>query len=92
MSHKVTALVAAAAALAAMLLAAPESHAEVSAGCAAHLASKPGETAASDRRYHLERGEESPCSGRDAYGWGESRSGDDDRDGKSRYCRKHWYC
>lgn len=47
------------------VLSAPPAHAEMSAACAAHLARYPGVTAASDRRYHLGRGEESPCSAQD---------------------------
>lgn len=80
----------------------PAAHAEVSVQCVAHLAERPGTTASADRRYHLEQGEFSPCSEQDA---GENREGEvsrgassspedngNDRDKKSRHCRKHWYC
>ena len=78
---------------------ASEAKADVTARCAIHLAGQPGTTAAADRRYHLEHGEESPCTEADARGRegeamrGASPShGDDHQDEKSRYCRKHWYC
>ncbi|AEJ95055.1 membrane protein [Mycobacterium Phage Rifter] len=80
----------------------PAAHAEVSARCLAHLAKvDQSNTPGADRRYHLERGEFSPCSssdadeGREAVGTrGPAASPDNDnhRDKKSRYCRKHWYC
>ncbi|QJD50289.1 hypothetical protein SEA_IWOKEUPLIKEDIS_86 [Mycobacterium phage Iwokeuplikedis] len=58
--------------------------------CWAHLAERPGTTPAADRRYHLERGEPSPCTEADA---AESSSdGSDHDDEKSRYCRKRWFC
>lgn len=83
------------AALGALMLAAPsEAHAELSAGCAAHLASRPGETAAGDRRFHLARGEESPCTAADAGLTPVSHSDGRDRSdgGKSRFCRRNWFC
>lgn len=74
---------------------APAAHAEVSAACWAHLAGKSTHvTPAADRRYHLERGEESPCSEADA-GWSTASSDSGHRhddEGKSRYCRKRWWC
>ncbi|ASR86182.1 hypothetical protein SEA_BOBSWAGET_77 [Mycobacterium phage BobSwaget] len=90
-------------AVATLQLAAP-AHAEVSALCWAHLAESPaGTTPASDRRYHLERGQESPCTEQDAASpdregevstRGDASSSHDDKpdEGKSRYCRKHWFC
>lgn len=46
---------------------APVARAEVSAECWAHLASvETANTPAADRRYHLERGEASPCTEYDA--------------------------
>lgn len=45
----------------------PAAKAEVSAECWAHLAGvKESNTPAADRRYHLERGEFSPCTEQDA--------------------------
>lgn len=91
---RVTAFIGAVAAAGALLMASPgEAHAEVSAGCVAHLASRPGETPAGDRRFHLARGEESPCSEADA-GWDSASKDDSGRSGcgKSRFCRKHWFC
>ncbi|QFP95560.1 hypothetical protein SEA_GAUGELDP_77 [Mycobacterium phage GaugeLDP] len=82
----------------------PPAHAEVSAQCWAHLAEiPPGETPAGDRRYHLLRGEPSPCSeqevneaqGREEVatrGAASSSKPKEDNDGKSRFCRKRWYC
>ncbi|ASZ75512.1 site-specific recombination directionality factor RDF [Mycobacterium phage Kimona] len=71
-----------------------------SSACLAHLADKQTHTTpAADRRYHLQRGEPSPCSEQDAQGGEESpaspvqRDDQDKRDGgKSRFCRKHWFC
>uniref|UniRef100_A0AAU8GS46 Uncharacterized protein n=1 Tax=Mycobacterium phage BabyBack TaxID=3158877 RepID=A0AAU8GS46_9CAUD len=82
----------------------PPAHAEVSAQCWAHLAEiPPGETPAGDRRYHLMRGEPSPCSeqevneasqSREAVGTrGSAASPDRKQDNeKSRFCKKRWYC
>lgn len=87
-------LVVAAVAVASLLAAPAPAGAEVSSGCAAHLAAHPGESAAGDRRFHLARGEESPCSEADA-GYSRevsSRDGERGEEGKSRFCRKRWYC
>lgn len=83
-------------------------HAQVSAECWAHLAGvKKSNTPAADRRFHLARGEFSPCTEQDAADSGgssngsssngdrrdsRSDSGDSGSDESSRYCRKHWYC
>lgn len=84
------------AALGALALASPtEAAAEVSASCAAHLASRPGETPAGDRRFHLARGEKSPCTAADAGSGAVAAAKSDggrDRDGKSRFCRRNWFC
>lgn len=90
------------AATACVLLSPPApAHAEVSAECWAHLVAIPSSqrtTAAGDVRYHRERGELSPCTEREAAeadrtaqatGPSDSREYDD---GKSRYCRKRWFC
>lgn len=75
---------------------APTAHA-VSAACWAHLSKvDTAQTPAADRRFHLERGEFSPCSEADA-GESSARSTTSDNrgsadEGKSRYCRKHWFC
>lgn len=94
MSHRVTAFVGALTATAAMLLAEPpQAAADVSAACLAHLAEHPGTTPAADRRFHLQRGEESPCSAADAAdGYASSSEKRKDDEGKSRYCRKRWWC
>lgn len=72
-----------------------EASADVSAECWAHLSSvDQSNTPAADRRYHLARGEHSPCTEQDANdGQGTNRNnGGDDGGKKSRHCRKHWYC
>ncbi|BBC53870.1 hypotheical protein [Mycobacterium phage PP] len=62
-----------------------------SAACIAHLADKKTHTTpAADRRYHLQRGQHSPCTEEDAGESASERRDDDDR--KSRFCRKRWYC
>ncbi|AGK87553.1 site-specific recombination directionality factor RDF [Mycobacterium phage HINdeR] len=71
-----------------------QAQAAPSAECVAHLAGKQTAiTPSADRRYHLERGEASPCNAEDA---GESATRDDrveqDDEQKSRFCRKRWYC
>ncbi|AOQ28001.1 site-specific recombination directionality factor RDF [Mycobacterium phage Mundrea] len=72
--------------------------ADVSAECWRHLSSvDTAKTPAADRRFHLERGEFSPCTEQDANdGLLPKASSDDgkkkDDDKKSRHCRKHWYC
>lgn len=79
----------------------PVAEAEVSSGCLAHLAGlHDGTSAAEDVRYHTRKGEFSPCTEREAAeaDRGTTRfeetshdeSGRDD--GKSRYCRKRWFC
>lgn len=83
--------------VAAMLALSPDADAEVSAGCYAHLAALPADqktTAAGDRRYHLSKGEESPCTEFEANEYDQANSSSDDsgRDKKSRYCRKRWFC
>jgi hypothetical protein len=92
-----------------MLAPAFPAHAQVSAECWAHLAGvKKSNTPAADRRYHLERGEFSPCTEQDAADnsggssngsssnsdrrHDDSNSSDSGDDGSSRYCRKHFYC
>ncbi|AHJ86441.1 putative RDF protein [Mycobacterium phage 40AC] len=66
--------------------------------CWAHLAGvDKANTPAADRRYHLERGQHSPCTEQDANEGSRpadsARQGDDKPDeGKSRFCRKRWYC
>ncbi|AMS00982.1 site-specific recombination directionality factor RDF [Mycobacterium phage Loser] len=73
-------------------------HAEVSAACWQHLAGKKtAVTPAADRRYHLERGEPSPCTEVDANeGSRPAATPTEDKpkpdEGKSRYCRKKWFC
>lgn len=91
-------------AIAALQIGPAPAHAEVSAQCWAHLAEIPASqktTAAGDRRYHLEHGEFSPCTEQDANEGeavdtrGSAASPDNDKhedSGKSRYCRKHWFC
>ena len=82
-------------AMAVVIAYSPEAKADVSAACYAHLAkSSSHQTPAADRRFHLERGEESPCTEFDA---GQVSTADDNHkdnsdDGKSRYCRKHIWC
>ncbi|APL99667.1 site-specific recombination directionality factor RDF [Mycobacterium phage Camperdownii] len=72
--------------------------ADVSAECWQHLSSvDTAKTPAADRRFHLERGEFSPCTEQDAKDGLPKASSDsgkpkEDRDKKSRHCRKHWYC
>jgi hypothetical protein len=56
--------------------------------CAAHLA-RTGSTEAADIAYHAVHGGESPCAVSPAV---ESSSKSRDQDGKSRFCRKRWYC
>jgi hypothetical protein len=68
-----------------LVVAAPVATAE---SCAAHLA-KAGTTKAADIAYHAVNGGESPCKDDTA---GEYSQQSKDRDGKSRFCRKHWYC
>lgn len=99
-------LIAAALAVGAVTVAQPATaNAEVSARCWAHLAEIPASqktSAAGDVRYHRARGEFSPCTEQEASeadrsSWGSSSS-DDNRDnsrhddGKSRYCKKRWFC
>ncbi|AER49915.1 hypothetical protein LHTSCC_77 [Mycobacterium phage LHTSCC] len=76
-----------------------EARADVSAECWAHLGGvQTANTPAADRRFHLERGEFSPCTEQDAKeglpkaSSDNGKAKDDDRDKKSRHCRKHWYC
>ncbi|AGT13346.1 hypothetical protein SEA_LITTLEGUY_75 [Mycobacterium phage LittleGuy] len=75
-----------------------EARADVTAECYAHLSDKQSHTTpAADRRFHLERGEPSPCTEQDAKDGLPKASSDsgkpkEDRDKKSRHCRKHWYC
>lgn len=77
---------------------APPANADVSAECWAHLSDKQSHTTpAADRRFHLERGEPSPCTEADARdGLPKASSSDRAKDkadeGKSRFCRKRWYC
>lgn len=90
-------------ALAVITAYAPEASADVSTRCWAHLAEHPGTTAAADRRYHLERGEASACSekeaaeadhlqGTEGKSSAVSDHGDSNDERKSRHCRKSWYC
>lgn len=89
------------------LLGAPATpaYAEVSAECWEHLAGvKESNTPAADRRYHLERGEHSPCTEQDASQGNRNNSGrrvdstqgsdynDKGNERKSKYCRKRWFC
>ncbi|UVK63371.1 hypothetical protein SEA_SHYGU2_74 [Mycobacterium phage Shygu2] len=74
-----------------------EARADVTAECWAHLGGvSTANTPAADRRFHLERGEFSPCTEADANESLPKASSDskpkEDRDKKSRHCRKHWYC
>lgn len=89
-------LIAAAIAAAGVALApAAPAHAEVSAACWAHLAEiPPGETPAGDVRYHRARGEHSPCTEQEAAEASSSNksSNNYNRDEKSRYCKKRWFC
>ena len=77
---------------------APVAQAEVSAACWAHLAGLRDKTttAAADVRYHRMRGEASACNEQEAREADGARSAKSDErkhdEGKSRYCRKHWYC
>ena len=90
--RSIVAVMAAAIAVVGVMLA-PAATAEVSSACWSHLAAMPaGEivTPAEDVRYHLSRGEESPCADSDQ-GVGRSSSRDGDG-GKSRFCRKRWWC
>lgn len=92
--------VAAALAVAVVPLAVPATaHSEVSARCWAHLAEIPAgqkTTAAGDVRYHLARGEFSPCSEQEAREVDGARSSEGERrnddQGKSRYCKRRWFC
>lgn len=54
---------------------------------AVHVAEHGGLTA--DRAWHVAHGERPTCGGS---GSGARASGDKDDDGKSRYCRRHWFC
>ncbi|AEJ92359.1 site-specific recombination directionality factor RDF [Mycobacterium phage DroogsArmy] len=73
-----------------------QAQAAPSAECAAHLAGKQTAiTPSADRRYHLERGEFSPCNEEDAGGSSSARRDDhpqEDDEQKTRFCRKRWYC
>ena len=60
-------------------------NAQVSPACLKHVAEE-GTTPASDRAYHTLHGGESPCEEQQVF---ESTN---NSDGKSRYCRKHWFC
>ena len=77
---------------------APQANAEVSAGCWAHLAEiPPGETPAGDRRYHLAKGEPSPCSEQETSEVERSSAasrndGSERHEEKSRFCKKKWFC
>ena len=59
-------------------------------------AAKMGETVASDSRYHVLRGELPTCGQESSSGYnGETyrdSDGGKDRDRKSRFCRKRWWC
>ena len=67
-------------------------HAEVSAGCWAHLASiPPGETPAGDRRYHLMHGEQSPCTEQETTEASDKPREESHKE-KSRHCKHAWYC
>jgi hypothetical protein len=70
---------------------APEAEAQVSAACWAHLAENPGTSAAADVRYHLARGEHSPCTQQEA-GEADHTNEYSSRDGESRSCNKRWWC
>jgi hypothetical protein len=73
---------------------APTASAEVSAACWAHLAGvKQANTPAADRRYHLERGEASPCTEYDAsdnYGPYQQRQQEQRQEDAPREDRKHY--
>jgi hypothetical protein len=76
------------------VLAPAPARAEVSAACWAHLAGvETANTPAADRRYHLERGEPSPCTEYDAndnYGPYQQRQEQKRRDDPPREERKHY--
>ncbi|AOT24729.1 hypothetical protein PBI_STASIA_73 [Mycobacterium phage Stasia] len=76
---------------------APKASADVTAECWAHLSDKQSHTTpAADRRFHLQRGEPSPCTEQDAKNGLPKAKSDEAKDkadeGKSRFCRKRWYC
>ncbi|UVF60947.1 hypothetical protein SEA_FAYELY_85 [Mycobacterium phage Fayely] len=56
----------------------------------AHVAEHGGLTA--DNSYHIQHGELPTCNGSEQTATQGGDSTDNDRDNKSRYCRKHWYC
>ncbi|QBJ04888.1 hypothetical protein SEA_ELEPHANTOON_87 [Mycobacterium phage Elephantoon] len=56
----------------------------------AHVAEHGGLTA--DSSYHIQHGELPTCNGSEQTARQGDESRDNDRDNKSRYCRKHWYC
>lgn len=56
---------------------------------AAHVAEHGG--TAADSRYHLAQGELPTC-GDEASSARENNHRDKDDDGKSRFCRRHWFC
>lgn len=66
-------------------------HAEVSAACITHMA-KEKTTAVADRLYHLTHGGESPCEESEAVEFDNNHNNNNSDSGKSRYCRKHWFC
>lgn len=67
-----------------LVVAAPAATAE---SCAAHLA-KTGSSEAADIAYHAVHGGYSPCAQSSEPAANKGK----DRDGKSRWCRKRWYC
>lgn len=76
-----------------------EAKADISSQCLVHLAGlHDGTTAAEDVRYHTRKGEFSPCSEKEAAEADrgttrfEESSRDETYEGKSRYCRKRWFC
>lgn len=64
-------------------------NAQVSAKCLSHMA-KEKTTAVADRLYHLTHGGESPCEESEAVEFDAPK--DNNNEGKSHYCRKHWFC
>lgn len=72
---------------------APVAHAEVSAWCVQHLAERPGTTPGEDRRFHLARGEFSPCTESDS-GFVSDRGGSSDhrREREGSFCDGRWWC
>lgn len=68
-------------------------HAEISEMCLEHLAERPGTTPAEDRRFHMSRGEFSPCTPADAGYRLESGSRDHDhREKEGRFCDGRFWC